>query len=97
MKKKTKLSTPSAEVAWAGKRARNLDSMLKKVQNDDVALFTYSTAMLDVLANLLTGVGDDAGALYVSSLARRLEGIAQRARPDGLFSLAADIERKGSR
>lgn len=58
---------------WVTRRVGNLDRMLKEAEKDDAALFLYSTTLLDALAQLLTGVGDEAGSLYAASLARQLE------------------------
>jgi len=72
-----------ALVDWTATRVGNLDRMLAEASRDDAALYAYSTRLLDALAQLLSGVGDEAGSLYASSLARRLEQkhcAAQRAK-----------------
>lgn len=58
---------------WVTRRVGNLDRMLKEADKDDAALCAYSMVLLDTLAQLLTGVGDEAGSLYAASLARLLE------------------------
>lgn len=69
----TKLSKPGDLADWAAKRAGNLDRMLATARKDDAELYKQSMVQLDTLSQLLTRVGDDAGALYVASLARLLE------------------------
>jgi hypothetical protein len=68
---------------WSVKRSGNLDRMLAEARRDDGALYGRSTEMLDALSGLLTTVGDEAGALYVASLARLLEqkGLRTKRRP----------------
>ena len=75
-----RLSTPKNLAKWASKRAGNLDRMLEEAKTDDSRLFSYSSTMLDALATALTTVGDDAGSLYVASLARLLDGKRLRLR-----------------
>lgn len=81
-KKKDILKQPSndAAVGWASKRSGNLSRMIKEAQKNDVALFGYSMTLLDALAGLLVGVGDEAGSFYAASLARILEDKHRRAR-----------------
>jgi len=69
----TKLSKPGDLADWASKRAGNLDRLLAQARRDDADLYKQSMVQLDVLSQLLTSVGDEAGALYVASLARLLE------------------------
>jgi hypothetical protein len=69
----TKLSKPGDLADWAVKRAGNLDRMLSSARKSDADLYKQSMVQLDVLSKLLTSVGDEAGALYVASLARMLE------------------------
>lgn len=69
----TKLSKPSDLADWAAKRAGNLDRMLATARKDDAEIYKQSMVQLDTLSQLLTRVGDEAGALYVASLARLLE------------------------
>ena len=82
VKKPSKQPRPriDAAVGWASKRSGNLSRMLKEAQKNDAALFGYSMTLLDALAGLLVGVGDEAGSLYASSLARILEDKHRRAR-----------------
>lgn len=60
-------------VDWVTRRVGNLDRMLAEAKKDDAVLYGSSMGLLDALAQLLTGVGDEAGSLYASSLARLLE------------------------
>jgi hypothetical protein len=76
----TKLSKPSDLADWAAKRAGNLDRLLAEARRNDADLYKQSMVQLDVLAQLLAGVGDEAGALYISSLARLLEDRARSKR-----------------
>jgi hypothetical protein len=70
-------------VDWVTRRVGNLDRMLAEAKKDDATLYSSSMALLDTLAQLLTGVGDEAGSLYASSLARLLEQkhVAARRKP----------------
>jgi hypothetical protein len=63
---------------WAVKRAGNLDRMIAEAKKDDAVLFKQSTILLDALSQLLTGLGDEAGALYAASLARLLDAKKRR-------------------
>lgn len=74
----TKLSKPGDLANWALKRAGNLDRMLTRARRDDADLYKQSMVQLDVISRLLTSVGDEAGAIYVASLARLLENKARK-------------------
>jgi hypothetical protein len=58
---------------WAAKRGQNLERMIEEARRDDCKLFQYAANLLDDMAKFLHGVGDEAGSIFASSLARRLE------------------------
>lgn len=64
---------PSDLVDWAAKRGRNLERMIEEAGRDDRKLLQCAADLLDTMAKFLRGVGDEAGSIYASSLARRLE------------------------
>lgn len=68
--------------AWAEKRAINIDRMVLEVRKDDTLLFRRSMELLDKLAALLSGVGDEVGSLYAAELARQLENKVRAAGVD---------------
>jgi hypothetical protein len=67
-------------ITWSAKRASNLSRVARLDMDDDAALFAASATMLDLLATLQTGLGDDAMSIYISSLARRLESKQMQAK-----------------
>jgi hypothetical protein len=68
------VTAKSSDLAdWAIKRGQNLNRMIEEAGRDDRKLFQCAADLLDTMAKLLHGVGDEAGSLYASSLARRLE------------------------
>lgn len=76
----TKRAKQSPVAAWSIRRTDNLDQMIAKARRDDAALFKQSSDLLDGLAQLLRTVGDDAGALYVASVAGQLSWKSQTSR-----------------
>jgi len=66
-------SRPGKLDLWMRQRTNNIDRMLADARQSDAALYAHSATMLDALAHLLMNLGDEAGGLYASSLARLLE------------------------
>jgi hypothetical protein len=67
------VTKPSDLADWAAKRGQNLERLIEEAGRDDRKHFQYASDLLDTMAKFLHGVGDEAGSLYASSLARRLE------------------------